>query len=103
VTRLRWTRRAAEQLMEIRELRLRREVLRAVRGLRQFPRKGRVLPELEDYPDLDIPREARELIFPELARLLYRYDAAHDTILILGMSFRGQDVTREHLMRLLQD
>ncbi len=80
---------------------MRREVLRAVRGLRRFPRKGRVLPELDDFPDLEIPSEARELIFPELARLLYRYDATHDTVLILGLSFRGQDITREHLMRLL--
>ena len=89
--------------MEVRELWLRRDIVRAVRGLHRFPRKGRVLPEFQKYPDLEFPPEVRELIFSRLARVFYRYDERRDTVFILGISFRGQDVSDEWLSKLLEN
>ena len=103
MTRLRWTYRAAEQLLQIRELKHRLRVVRAIRGLRVFPRQGRVPPEVRRHQNLRIHAELREIIFPKLARVFYRYDEDKDTVYILGMTFRGQEVTLDRLNRLLQD
>jgi len=103
VTRVRWTFRAAEHLLQVRELKYRLQIVRAVRGLRVFPRQGRVPPEVRRYADLRIPVELREIIFPRLARLFYRYDETHDVVYFLGMAFRGEQVTLERLNRLPRD
>lgn len=103
MTRLRWTYRAAEHLLQIRELKHRQHVVRAIRGLRLFPRQGRVPPEVRRHPDMKISVEVREIIFPRLARVFYRYDEDRDTVYVLGIIFRGESVTLDRLNRLLQD
>jgi len=45
----------------------------------------------------------REIIFPELARVFYIYDEHRDAVRILGIRFRGQEVTGEWILRLTEE
>ena len=102
MTRILWSAPAVEQLELIRQPELRRRVYRAIGGLARFPLRGRTPPEATRYPDLDFPSDLRELVFPRLLRVFYRYDRKTDTVRILGMSFRGQEVGADWLSRLLE-
>ncbi|GEM_PF-2788292 len=95
--RIFWSEPAIEQLEEVRELHLRRAIFRAVMGLVQFPKKGPRPPELSLYPELDSPHPLRELIFPGLCRLFYRLDEKKGIVRVVGIAFRGQDVSRSWL------
>jgi len=102
VTRIRWTQGAASDLLAIERPEYRWRVAHAVRGLAQFPQRGRIPPELEKFEHLQFPAELREIIFPRLARMFYLHDRSKNVIHILGLAFRGQDVTQEWLQALLR-
>ena len=103
MTRIFWAKAAVEQLSLIRRPQLRRRVYRAVRGLAVYPKRGRIPPEVARYPDLELSAEIREIVFPRLVRVFYRYDEKAARVYILGMSFRGQEVGENWLQRLLED
>lgn len=103
MTRVVWTASAAEQLGLIRRRDLRWRVYRAVGGLAVFPQRGRIPPEVTLFPDLKLSGELREVVFPRLVRVFYRYDSIADAIYVLGMAFRGQEVGEDWLSRLLED
>lgn len=98
--RVRWSRTALENLEAIRLSEYRWNVAMAVRGLTRFPKRGRTPPECELYPDMEFPAQLRELVFPGLVRLFYRFDESRQTIYVLGMAFRGMDVTPDWLLKL---
>lgn len=102
MTRIRWSRFAAAQLDLIYSPKLRSRVYRAVGGLGRFPERGRRPPEVERFPDLDLPRDLRELVFPKVLRVFYQYDSKYDMVRVLGMSFRGQGVGADWLGDLLK-
>ena len=92
MTRIVWTSPAVEQFELIYRVELRRRVYMAITGLARFPRRGRVLPEAARFLDLVFPVELREIVFPRLLRVLYRYDEPSDAVIILAIFFRGQEV-----------
>jgi plasmid stabilization system protein ParE len=94
---------AIQQLETIREMKWRRRVFYAVSTLARFPRRGRIPPEVARYPEVGLSAELREIVFPGLARVFYRYDERSETVRILAMTFRGQEVTLDGLNRLLED
>ena len=102
MTRVLWSEPAVEQLALIRRPELRRRVYRAIGGLARFPQRGRMPPEVTRYPDLELPGDLRELVFPRLVRVFYRYDEKTKIVRVLGMSFRGQEVGADWLSRLLE-
>lgn len=99
MSRVIWSEPIVNQLRLIREQRVRWTVIRALRALSLFPRRGRVPPEAELIVEARISAEIREIVFPGLGRVFYRFDTTKDIVRILGMSFRGQDVTPEWLMQ----
>lgn len=101
MTRIQWSLSAVEQLELIRRLDLRLRVFTAVGGLAKFPLEGRTPPEVRRFPDLRLPEDLRELVFPRLVRVFYRYDARRDLVRVLGMAFRGQDVGADWFARFL--
>ncbi len=101
MTRVLWSELAAGQLDLIRTRKLRIRVYDAVGGLARFPERGRRPPEVGRFPDVDLPADLRELVFPRLLRVFYRYDARRDEVRVLGMSFRGQEVGGDWLRRIL--
>lgn len=98
-----WTRSAVEQLGLIHRQDLRLRVYRAMGGLAEFPQRGRVPPEVARFSELHFPGELREIIFPHLVRVFYRFDAASDRVYVLGMAFRGQEVGEDWLSQLLEN
>ena len=100
--RVLWSRAAAEQLGLIRRLHLRRQVFRAITGLAKFPRRGRIPPEVARQPDLQFSGELREIIFPDLVRVFYRFEAETEIIHVLAMKFRGQEVGEDWLRAILE-
>jgi plasmid stabilization system protein ParE len=103
VTRIRWSDSAVEQFQLIRRLELRRRVWRAIGGLARFPLHGRVPPEVSRFPDLDLPGGLREIVFPRLLRVFYSYQESTDTVRVLGILFRGQDVGEDWFRKILED
>jgi plasmid stabilization system protein ParE len=103
VTRVFWARSAVEQLALVRRLELRKRIYRAVQGLGIYPLRGRVPPEVARFPDLELPANLREVVFPRLVRVFYRYDDRKARVYVLGMSFRGQEVGEDWLQRLLEE
>jgi hypothetical protein len=91
-----------EQLALVRRFELRKRVYSAVQGLRLYPLRGRIPPEVARFPDLELSADIREIVFPRLVRVFYRYDGRQDRVYVLGMSFRGQEVGEDWLRRLLQ-
>jgi len=102
VIQIRWTRTAVEQLERIEKSEYRWQVARTMFGLAHFPQRGRIPPEVRRVPEYRLSGELREVVFPGLVRVFYRWDESRETIFILGMSFRGQDVTPEWLVDLAQ-
>ena len=43
----------------------------------------------------------RELVFPRLVRVFYRYDPKRRLVRVLGMAFSGQDVGGDWFSRLI--
>lgn len=102
MTRILWAEPAIEQFSQIKSLAWRRRVFFGVAGLARFPRRGRIPPETRQYPELNRPAELREIVFPRLVRVFYRYDERADIVRVLAMSFRGQDVSRAWMSLFLQ-
>jgi hypothetical protein len=96
-----WAEPAIEQLQKIRRDDLRLRVYEAVGGLAQFPMLGRRPPEVRRFPELTLPEDLRELVFPRLVRVFYRYDARRKQVIVLGMAFKGQEVGESWLQRYL--
>ncbi len=103
MSRVIWSEPAVEGLRLIREPRILWQVIRALRSLAMFPRRGRIPPEVAEVPEASLPGELREIIFPELARVFYIYDEHRDAVRILGIRFRGQEVTGEWILRLTEE
>jgi plasmid stabilization system protein ParE len=103
VTRVVWSRAAAEQLGLIRRPDLRRRVFRAITGLAVYPQRGRIPPEVVRYTDLHFSGALREIIFPRLVRVFYRHEADTEKIFVLGMAFRGQEVGEDWLRHHLEE
>lgn len=101
MTRIVWTDPAVEEFELIYRIELRRRVYKAISGLARFPRRGRVPPEAARFPDLVLSTELREVVFPRLLRVFYRYEESSDTVIILAIFFRGQEVGGDWLGRLL--
>lgn len=98
-----WTESAAEQFALIRRLDLRLRVYRAVAGLAAFPERGRIPPEVARFPEMKLASELREIVFPGLVRVFYRFAPAVERVYVLGMAFRGQDVGEDWLGDLLKE
>ena len=97
-----WSEPAVEQLLLIRKSSLRSRVYRAVGGLAKFPLRGRRPPEVSRFPDLELPADLRELVFPRVSRLFYLYDESKDVVRVLGMTFRGKEVGPDWFQHLLE-
>jgi plasmid stabilization system protein ParE len=97
-----WSAAAVAQLQLIIRAELRTRVYRAVGGLARLPMLGRRPPEVLRFPDLALPSDLRELVFPRLVRVFYRYDQRKKEVRVLGMAFRGQDVGPDWLEHLSQ-
>ncbi|MFZ5471670.1 MAG: type II toxin-antitoxin system RelE/ParE family toxin [Myxococcota bacterium] len=98
--RVLWSEPAVDQLAQIRQASLRLRVYQAVGGLVRFPRRGRAPPEVVTHPDLQLPADLREIVFPRILRVFYRYDERNGTVHVLGIAFRGQDVGADWLVQL---
>lgn len=101
MSRVLWAEPAIEQLQLIIRDDLRLRVYTAVGGLARLPLLGRVPPEVRRYPDLNLPTDLCELVFPKLVRVFYRHDRRSKTVRVLGMAFRGQEVAADWFDRYL--
>lgn len=102
MTRIQWSQPAVEQLNLIRRAELRLKVFRAVGGLARLPQLGRRPPEVHRFPELALPEDLRELVFPRLVRVFYRHDPKRNVVRVLGMVFRGQEVGADWFGHFLQ-
>lgn len=100
--RVLWSDPASDQLEQVRELRLRQAIFHVISGLAEFPEKGRRPPEAGTYPELDPEDDLREIVFPRLCRIFYRYRPKAGVIRVLGFAFAGQQVSREWLAQFLE-
>lgn len=102
MTRIIWSEPAIEQFAQIQSAKWRRHVYLGIQGLARFPRQGRVSPETHRYPELNRPFVLRDLVFPKLVRVFYRYDERADVVHVLALSFRGQEISPAFMKTLLQ-
>lgn len=96
-----WSEPAIDQLQLIHRPDLRLRVHAAVGGLARLPLLGRIPPEVRRFPELKLPDDLRQLVFPKLVLVFYRFDRKRKTVRILGMAFRGQDVGADWFERFL--
>lgn len=102
MNRVQWARPAVAQLQLIYRADLRARVYHAVGGLARLPLLGRAPPEVSRFPELDLPADLRELVFPKLVRVFHRCHPKRGIVRVLGLAFRGQEVGGDWFDRFLK-